>query len=223
MVKPYSSTRRSRKTRTRPSPEPRPDLETRDRILDAAHTVFTRRGTASARTQEIAAEAGVNKALVHYYFGTKAALADAVFERALGTLVPIMWGILTDPGRTLEQKVPAIVKVQIDFHTRNPFFAGYLISELHAEPDRMAELMTRRGPIPLDVLRTQLREAARAGRIRPMSAEQFVANMMGLLFFPFAVRPALMHLLSLDDSGWRAFLGERRRTLPGFILAGLRP
>jgi AcrR family transcriptional regulator len=46
------------------------DQETRGKILDAAHTVFLRKGTAGSRTQEIADEAGVNKALVHYYFGT---------------------------------------------------------------------------------------------------------------------------------------------------------
>jgi AcrR family transcriptional regulator len=221
MVKPHSSTRRSKSSR--PPAESKPDQETRDRILDAAHTVFTRRGTAASRTQEIADEAGVNKALVHYYFGTKAALGDAIFERALATLIPIMWGILADPGRTLEQKVPAIVKAQIDFHSSRPYFAGYLVSELHAEPDRVARLMTQRGAIPLDVLKKQLREAARAGRIRPISAEQFVANMMGLLIFPFAVRPALCRLLSLDEAGWRAFLEERRRLLPDLILAGLRP
>ncbi|MGH7579260.1 MAG: TetR/AcrR family transcriptional regulator [Gemmatimonadales bacterium] len=220
MVKPNSSTRRSKAL----PPEPGPDLETRERILDAAHTVFTRKGTAGARTQEIAAEAGVNKALVHYYFGTKAALADAIFARALGTLVPRIFGILADPDRTIEEKVPAIVREQIDFQSARPYFAGYMISELHAEPDRIARLMSRQGgKIPLDVLRKQLREGARAGRFRPMSAEQFVANMMGLLIFPFAMRPALRELLSLDDTRWRAFIEERRRLLPDFFMAGLRP
>src|SRR5919106_6787403 len=112
MVKPSSSTRRLRPSHT----APRADLETRERILDAAHTVFLRKGTASSRTQEIAAEAGVNKALVHYYFGTKAALADAIFERALGTLLPRIFGILADPSRSIEEKVPDIVREQIDFH-----------------------------------------------------------------------------------------------------------
>src|SRR5918996_2224732 len=111
MVKPKSSTKRL----TSSVPEPRADPETRDRILDAAHRVFTRKGTASGRTQEIADEAGVNKALVHYYFGTKAALADAIFARALGTLVPRIFGILADPDRTVEEKVTAIVREQIEF------------------------------------------------------------------------------------------------------------
>jgi TetR/AcrR family transcriptional regulator len=217
MVKPNSSTKRSKTS-------PKADLETRERILDAAHTIFVRKGTASGRTQEIAAEAGVNKALVHYYFGTKAELADAIFERALGTIMPRIFGILADPDRSIEEKVPAIVREQIDFHSARPYLAGYLISELHAEPDRIARLMTRRvGRVPLDVLRKQLREGAKAGTIRQISAEHFVTNMMGLLIFPFAIRPALSELLSLDATRWRAFMDERRRLVPDFFMAGLRP
>lgn len=226
MVKPKSSTTQLKPARPgarRGRPDPRADQETRDRILAAAHTVFLRKGTAGSRTQEIAAEAGVNKALVHYYFGTKAALADAIFERALGEIVPKIFGILSDPGRTIEQKIPAIVREQIAFHSERPYFAGYMVSELHAEPDRIVRLMARRGTIPLDVLRRQLREAAAAGTLRRISAEQFVANMMGLLIFPFAIRLALCELLSLDEAGWRGFLDDRRRILPEFILSGMRP
>lgn len=219
MVKPRGSTKRSKPSR----PEPRADQETRERILDAAHTVFIRKGTAGSRTQEVAAEAGVNKALVHYYFGTKAALADAIFERALGALVPRIFGILADPDRTIEEKIPAIVREQIDFHSARPYFAGYMVSELHAEPDRIARLLTGHGQIPLDVLRRQLQEGAKSGKFRRISPEQFVANMMGLLIFPFAIRPALCKLLNLDATRWRAFLEERRRLLPDFFMAGLRP
>jgi len=219
MVKPKSSTRRSKAA----GAEPRSEQETRNRILDAADRVFTRKGTASGRTQEIADEAGVNKALVHYYFGTKAALADAIFARALNTLVPRIFGILADPDRSIEQKVPAIVKEQIDFHSARPYLAGYMVAELHAHPERVARMMTAHGRIPLDVLRRQLHEGARAGRLRRISPEQFVASMMGLLLFPFAVRVALCQLLDLDADRWRAFLEERRRILPDFVMAGLRP
>ena len=219
MVKPNGSTKRLRS----PAPAPRADQETRDRILDAAHRVFIHKGTASGRTQEIADEAGVNKALVHYYFGTKAALADAIFARALGTLVPRIFGILADPNRSIEQKVPAIVKEQIDFNSAHPYLAGYMVAELHAHPERIARLMTAHGRVPLAVLRRQLQEGARAGRLRPIAPEQFVASMMGLLLFPFAIRPALCELLGFDSKRWAAFLEERRRILPDFVMAGLRP
>jgi AcrR family transcriptional regulator len=197
--------------------------DTRERILDAAERVFIRKGTASGRTQEIADEAGVNKALVHYYFGTKAALADAIFARALGMLVPRIFGILADPARDIEQKVGAIVKEQIDFNSARPYLVGYMVAELHAHPERIARMMSAHGRIPLDVLRRQLQEGARSGRLRRISPEQFVANMMGLLLYPFAIRAALCELLDFDAARWRAFLEERRRILPDFVMAGLRP
>ena len=219
MVKPHSSTKRSKL----PASGPAADLETRERILDAAHAVFLRKGTANSRTQEIADEAGVNKALVHYYFGTKAALADAIFERATGTLLPRIFGLLADPARAIPVKVREIVREQIDFHSARPYLAGYVVSEMHAEPERVGRLFARQGGAPLDVLRRQLREAAKAGTMRPISAEQFVVNLMALLVFPFAIRPALGALLALEPSRWTAFLEERRRILPDFFLAGLRP
>src|SRR5688572_23889561 len=169
MVKPHSSTKRLKTA----EPTTPVDRETRERILDAAHTVFLRKGTANSRTQEIADQAGVNKALVHYYFGTKAALADAIFERALGALVPLMFGILADENRTIEKKVRDIVREQIDFHSARPYLAGYMVSEMHAEPARVAALMAKRGGPPRDVLRRQIREAVKAGTMRPISAEQF--------------------------------------------------
>ena len=218
MVKPHSSTKRSI-----PAPPPAAEQETRERLLDAAEWVFIRKGTAASRTQEIADEAGVNKALVHYYFGTKAALADAVFARALAMLVPRIFGILADPDRSIDQKVRAIIKEQIDFNSARPYLAGYMVAELHADPDRIARMMGAHGKIPIDVLRRQLQDGARAGKLRRMTPEQFVASMIGLLLFPFAIRPALCHLLGMDAARWQAFLEERRRMLPDFVMAGLRP
>lgn len=216
MVKPNGSTAQLKKGTSA-------DRETAERILDAAHAVFVRKGTAASRTQEIADEAGVNKALVHYYFGTKAALADAIFERALSTLAPLMFGILADENRSIEEKVRDIVREQIDFHSARPYLAGYMVSEMHAEPARVAALMAKRGQPPRDVLRRQIRDAVKAGTMRPISAEQFIVNMMGLLVFPFALRPGLSALLGIASSEWAAFMEERKRLLPEFILAGLRP
>src|SRR5262252_672983 len=80
--------------RRRPGGRARRDGDTEQRILDAAHTVFVRRGTAGARMQEIAAEARVNQALLHYYFRTKERLARAAFERAAMQLMPAVVRII---------------------------------------------------------------------------------------------------------------------------------
>jgi TetR/AcrR family transcriptional regulator len=54
--------------------------ETRGRILDAALSEFAANGLAGARTEQIAAAAGVNKALIYYYFESKEKLYSAALE-----------------------------------------------------------------------------------------------------------------------------------------------
>src|SRR5205809_3178268 len=109
--------------------------DTEQRILDAAHAVFVRSGTAGARTQEIAREAGVNPALLHYYFRTKERLAEAVFRRAAGQLLPAVVRILGSDA-TLEDKGEQVVEVELQFLSKAPYLPAYILSELAHHPDR---------------------------------------------------------------------------------------
>src|SRR5688572_31479086 len=108
---------------------PAPDRETEQRILEAARAVFIRRGTAGARMQEIAAEAGVNQALLHYYFRTKDRLAQAVFREAAGRLVPAAMRVLGS-DLSLGDKVEGFVHLYIDTVRESPFLPGYVLAEL---------------------------------------------------------------------------------------------
>src|SRR3954463_15825334 len=102
------------------------DAGTETRILDAAHAVFMRRGTAGARMTEIAREAGVNHALVHYYFRSKQRLAEAVFRRAIGQFFPAMIGVLASDA-PLDEKVRLVAAAQIDMLLENRYLPGYLL------------------------------------------------------------------------------------------------
>src|ERR1700704_1909452 len=97
----------------RPSSAPAPDGQTEQRILGAAHTVFLRRGTAGARMQDIATEAGVNQALLHYYFRSKARLSEAVFRRAARQLFPTVFEVMASDAE-LEDKVTRVVQLELD-------------------------------------------------------------------------------------------------------------
>ena len=199
------------------------ELETRERILAAAHAVFVRHGTATARTQDIAAEAGVNKALLHYYFGTKDALAKAVFQRAAGELFPRLFGIFRSE-LPIEAKVREVIDFELDFLLARPYLPAYIVSELHAEPGRAAQLIGGpHGGVPLDVLERQIAERVAAGTMRPIAAEQFAVNLLALLVFPFVARPALAVVMGLDAERFAAFIAERKRTLADFFFAALRP
>ncbi len=205
------------------TPEPVADADTAERILDGAHRVFLRRGTAGARTQEIAAEAGVNKALVHYYFGTKATLADAVFRRAAATLLPSIFGVLGNPALSLEERVWALAERQVAFHRAHPYLAIYLLSEVHTAPERLDSLIGAHGRPSLDALRRQVDAAIAEGTIRPITVEHFLVHLISMLVFPVVARPIVRHVLAMSDDAYDAFLDERVEQAATFFLSGLRP
>jgi len=202
---------------------PHADVETRDRILAAAHRVFLRKGTARARTQEVADEAGVNKALLHYYFGTKEALAQEVFVDAQRQLFPRIFEILGDPARTVEQKVRDLVEFEIAFLSERPWLPGYVAAEMHTNPERMSERFANTGPLPLALFQEQLDAAHACGHMRAMDASQLVVSLLASIVFPFVMRPALEKLILHRHASFKHFLADRRLTLADFFLAGLRP
>src|SRR5437870_4304413 len=207
-----NSGKQSRKGRRR-KPAVGRDGDTERRILDAAHTVFLRRGTAGGRMQEIAAEAGVNQALLHYYFRTKERLSQAAFERAAMQLMPAVIGVLSsDAG--LEEKVRRVVALELDHLTRAPYLPGYIISELTHHPERVRQLIGAvSGMTPEDIrprvvstLGRQIDARVAAGTMRPIAPEQFMVNLMSLCIFPFASRPMISVLLGMDAPAFERFV-----------------
>ncbi len=206
------------------------DSRTEQRILDAAHEVFVRRGTAGARMKEIADAAGVNQALLHYYFRSKDRLAQAVFQRAARQLLPRVVELLSSDA-PIEEKVEQVIRTELEHLARTPFLPGYLIGELNHDPDRASQLIqaitgletARLVPPVLRRLERQIDERVRAGAMRPIAAEQFIINLISLCIFPFAARPMLMALLGLDDKGFQRLIARRKRELTAFFLNALRP
>jgi AcrR family transcriptional regulator len=205
------------------------DGDTEAQILRAAQRVFVRRGTAGARMQEIAEEAGVNQALLHYYFRSKDRLAEAVFREAAGRLIPAALRVM-ESGATLEEKIEQFVQLYIDAVRQTPFLPGYVLAEIHHHPERFAALIESAGGQAVQVagalrerLRAQLDAAAAAGTMRAIEPEQFIVNLLGLSVVPFIARPMLRLAFEMDDAAFDRFLNERRAELPRFIVNGLRP
>lgn len=226
MLKRATSRPRTRARRQLPAG----DGETERRILDAARAVFIRRGTAGARMQEIAAEAGVNQALLHYYYRSKERLAAAVFEQVASRLFPAILGILGSE-LSIDEKIDGLIATYLDNLTRNPFLPGYLLSELHHQPERVAQFLRAvTGGEPADKLGAafttlghQIDERVRAGTMRQITPQQFTVNLISLCVFPFAARPMLSIVLGMDDVAFRHFIEQRRWELPSFYRNAIRP
>jgi AcrR family transcriptional regulator len=230
-MKQLKTTKRARRVgQVRQAGRARRDGDTEQRILDAAHTIFVRRGTAGARMQEIAAEARVNQALLHYYFRTKEHLARAAFERAAIELMPAVIRLIASDAE-LEDKVVRIVDLYLDRLTRAPYLPGYVISEVTHHPERVRQLIgTLSGLAPEDIrsrvfgaLQAQIDARVARGAMQPIAPQTFMVNLMSLCIFPFAAAPMLKAVTGMDDAAFAAFIDNRRRELPAFFLGALRP
>ncbi len=206
-----------------------PDIDSRDRILDAAKRAFIESGTAGARMQEIADAAGVNKALIHYYFQNKDTLAAAVFRRELPRLIqPVLSTLASD--LPLEEKVRTTIGLYMERLSAFPQMPGYVLAEMHFHPERLEDLVksltdatpSTWGQRVFTSLGHQIDAAVEEGRMVPIPPRQFVVNLISLCVFPFAARP-LLQLVTGGDAEFEGFIEERGDSLPDFFLGALRP
>lgn len=204
------------------------DLDTETRILDAAHRVFVRRGVAAARTQEIADEAGVNKALLHYYFRSKEKLSDAVFLQAAGRLFPQMLGALSS-DLPLRDKLQAAINAEMDALDASPFLPGYILCELRADPERLSALLHETLPVEqararmFATLQRQIDAEVEAGRLRPIQPQTLLVALISQLIFPHAAAHMLEVAAGLDEAARNELADWRRHELADFLLRGFAP
>lgn len=200
---------------------PLPD-STEQKIFDAAHEVFTQKGMDGAKMQEIADRAGINKALLHYYYRSKEKLYETVAKAVIGKALP---GIrkLIESDQPLEDKIRQFVSFYIGLISKNPFIPLFIISEVNKHPDRFFETIFPKDIPKPEVFFKQIKMETEAGRIRPVNPRHLLINMVSMCVFPFVGKPILRLLLGMSAAETRQFMEERTREVTDFVLAALRP
>jgi AcrR family transcriptional regulator len=195
------------------------ELNTEQIILEAAEKVFLQKGLKGATTQEIAAEAGVNKSLLHYYFRTKESLYLAIFANLVKTKVPPIAGILV-ARQPVVVTIGRFIAAYFDLLSSNLYLANFLIMDLQQNPGRITEMFSQADP--KRIFRALNFKLQREG-IRHITAEHLILNMVSLCFFPFIIRPMISTvLLKNDEAAKMTFLGQRKQVVTDFILNALK-
>ncbi len=191
---------------------------TEQKILDAAHKLFTHKGMNGARMQEIADEAGINKALLHYYFRSKDKLFERIFIESFSQLVPKL-NILLDNKKTLDEKIKMFVNEYIIVLQHNSFLPLFILQEIQRDPENLYEKLSSAGfdsKVILNNLQTGM-------DLPVLQIKNLMINIIGLCVFPFAAKPLLNHVFfDNDEEAYCDFLEERKKSLPEFILNCLK-
>lgn len=190
---------------------------TEEKILEAAKNVFVTKGMEGARMQEIADEAGINKALLHYYFRSKERLFEAIFSEITKFVFPKLTQILlSDAG--IITKIEQVVDAYIDLLIKHPFIPAFIIKELNRDPSGLFKMVVKFGVNP-QIVFDHIQEAMDRGEIVQMKPQHLIANIISMCVFPFAARPIISYVLFKDNlQALDAFYGERAEVIKKFVI-----
>ena len=200
----------------------RKDKKTEQVILHTARKIFIQKGLAGARMQDIADQAGFNKALVHYYFTSKDKLFDLVFEQEMSNLFSNLVAILSS-DLPLFEKIENIVSLDIDHLTQFPGLPIFVLNEMSRNPD---VILKRLKKIPvqkvMDGFQKQINSEIKKGTIKRITADQLFINIQSLCIFPFIARPMIKGLLQFDDKTYLVMIEKRKTEVAQFIIGAIK-
>lgn len=195
--------------------------DTEAQILDAAKDVFQKKGMDGARMQEIANEAGINKAMLHYYYRSKQLLFEAVFNNAFSLLAPQLNKILNDDS-SIEDKVKNFTSNYITFISKHPYLPNFIIQELNRNPKFFEKIQQNAAFPTLDKFKAQVALEVEKGILKPTDGEQLFINIISLNIFPFIATPLIKGLLKVDDKGFKQLMEKRKTAVSEFIINSIK-
>lgn len=200
------------------------DSHTRDKIFKAATHVFEEKGYSGARMQEIADRAGINKALLHYYFSTKDQLFMAVFQVLISKMFEKIITIFR-ADISFKEKIKIFLDQHIDFLVKNPKLPLFLLNEMAVNPSVIdgVRQSLKYGELR-DVIYEKHAKELKGYGIRKSDMPQLMITIVSMSIFPFAAREmiAVMIPQMIDNRKFNAFMEERKEFAADFIFSALK-
>jgi TetR/AcrR family transcriptional regulator len=197
--------------------------ESRAAILNAALREFSLEGIAGARTDAIAKAAGVNKALLYYYFRDKETLYGAVLDHVFGGLKERINKAL-DSDLPPREKLLAYVGAHFDYIASHPLYPritqGEMMRAAHGKAPHLKRI-AKQYFVPLfGRVASVIEEGQAAGDFRPVDPTHFVPSMIAIIVFHFTNAPILRMLKGIDPLAPQ-LVAARRAAVMDFISAAL--
>lgn len=196
-------------------------MNTEEKIFNAARIVFQRKGFSGARMQEIADEAGINKAMLHYCFKNKELLFKAVFMNAFGQLAPKINEIFNSQDSVFD-KITKFTSSYISFVILNPYLPQFIIQEMNNNPEFVMSFMENENRPNPAVLISQIEREIADGVIKPINPKQLLMDVFSMTVFPFAAQVMMRGILQISESEFNEMMEERKLTIAEQIINSIK-
>jgi AcrR family transcriptional regulator len=187
-------------------------LQTEEHIKQTAKKVFFQKGLLNATTQQIADEAGVNRALINYYFRSRDLLFKKVLEEAIAETRTKIDSIF-ESDEPFKTKISKYLDVFIDRNAEFPYIQNFIITEIMQDQDKMKEYFSKKRSHLLKHILPPLKLEIEKGTMSSVEPEHFIVNMMSMCSYPLIAKPVIQNMFSFDDKAYKKFLKERKQVI----------
>ncbi|HEY9364275.1 MAG TPA: helix-turn-helix domain-containing protein [Chitinophagaceae bacterium] len=194
-----------------------PGLSTEEKIIEAARKVFTQKGYSATRTRDIAEEAGLNLALLNYYFRSKEKLFEIVMMEKMLKFFGVMAPVLNDAATTLENKVKVIAEKYTELLLENPDLPLFILSEIRNSPRQFLSIVQKANFLNGSVFIKQIQ--MKRPDLNPL---QFLVSLLGMCVFPYVMKPVLQMMSSVSEKEFTRMMKERKTLIPAWTKAILK-
>ena len=191
--------------------------DTEYKIKEAARKVFQEKGFAATKTRDIAEAAGINLALLNYYFRSKKKLFDLIMLETLQTFFSGLIAELNNEESTLKDKVNTIVNHYMDLLSENQNMASFILHSVRENPNEYIKKIGFLERAKESIFLKQFQEGMMKGEIPPINPIHFLLNLMGLIVFPFIAQPMISAAAGLPKETFYEMIQERKRFIPLWI------
>jgi len=188
------------------------EANTEKLIKEKAKILFFKKGFLKATTQEIADEAGVNRALIHYYFRSREKLLDILLDEVLLEKKERVKNILGS-DLPFREKIATYVDSTVDYGIAFPYLENFIISEIARHPEKIQDFCSINRMKLNDLIKDQLEDEIADNKIAPISTQQFMINLIALCNYPLLAKPVLQTIHGMTDAAYRKFLLERKQII----------
>jgi TetR/AcrR family transcriptional regulator len=196
-------------------------MTTEEKIFNAARIIFQKKGFAGARMQEIADEAGINKAMLHYCFKNKQLLFEAVFMNAFGQLAPQIKEIFTSENSVFD-KIKKFTHSYISFVILNPYLPQFVIQEMNNNPAFVISFLKNENRPNPALLITQIEKEITDGIIKPINPKQLLMDIFSMTVFPFAAQMMMKGMIQISDAEFNQMMEERKTSIAEQIINSIK-
>ena len=188
------------------------EAQTERLIKEKAKILFFQKGFLNATTQEIADEAGVNRALIHYYFRSRELMLEILLDETLQEKKDRARAILTSK-LPFRDKIAHYINAVVDYGIMYPYLDNFIISETARHPDKVKLFCSKDKSKSSDLIREGLEQEIKKGKIPSISVEHFMVNLISLCNYPLLAKSVIQTIHGMTDTAYRKFLMERKRII----------